>query len=194
MPEYRLNERYRMVSAVGEQSAISLWDYAIDANGTYWLWPTEHKEPGAMVHVGETLHAGQRYSEGYSGRTMQFPTKDGIVKIQGPWHTNADALFHATGVDLRDKHLTWGLIALRREYDKHIPVFRYVLHLDPDEGVVGPFDRISKQAQAFATEGARPIAYYSRSHSGSSCGYEYPKNWTREQVNDYFNSEKAGVR
>lgn len=186
--EYRLEDHYRMISAIGEQQQITLWDYTTDKKGTYWLWPVEHKEQGSMVHCGD-IRAGQR-SEGYGGRVMNFPTKDGVIKIQGPWHSNSDALFEATGIDLRDKHLTWGLIALKRESERNSYVFKDVLHLDPDGGVLGRFERIDELAQKFANSLDKPVAYYMRSHGGSSCGYKYPDGWNKDEINNYWKDQK----
>jgi len=106
---------------------------------------------------------------------MRFPTKDGDILIQGPWHSNTDALYKATGKDLRDKHLTWGVISKGRKYlSDHRTVMVDVLHIDPTWGVVGMFERIDNLAQAFADERDEVVYYYCQSHGGSSCGPVYP--------------------
>src|ERR1700749_4176133 len=132
--------RETMVSAVGQQSAVEMWDYAKEEEGvTYWFWPSVHDEAGAMVHVGSIMAATR--SDGYGGRTLDFPTKDGIIKIQGPWHSNTDSLYERTGVDLRDKHCTWGAISLKRGMEGNDSVLLDVVYVDADGGVVGTFDR-----------------------------------------------------
>ena len=60
------------------------------------------------VNPGDTVHCGYPYdtkSQGYAGRWLVFPTADGTtITLQGPWHSNADALFEYTGIDVRSKH------------------------------------------------------------------------------------------
>lgn len=183
-------DRMTMVSGLGQQASIPLWDYVLEADAedsVYWFWPSQHDEPGAMVHVGG-IYAGKR-SDGYGGRTLDFPTKDGVIKIQGPWHSNTDALYERTGVDLRDKHRTIGVIALRRGMEGNDSVLLDVVYADPDGGLVGTFDRIRDLAEKMATEANTVLFYYRKSSSGSSCGPVYPTGWTENQKRDYFNPQ-----
>lgn len=183
-------DRMTMVSGLEQQSAIKTWDYAIDNDGNYWFWPSQHEEPGAMVHVGSIL-VGQR-SEGYGGREMEFPTKDGVVKIQGPWHSNTDALYKQTGTDLRDKHRTIGVIALgRTSNENYETILTDVVYLDTDDGVVGTFGRIEELAQKMATESDRVLFYYRKSSGGTSCGPVYPSGWSEQKQRDYFNTNRS---
>ncbi len=180
-----VSEPYRMVSALGEQASVELWNYTIDAEGTHWFWPASHPEPGAMVHCGSPVFAGKR-SDGFGGATLTFNTADGPIPIQGPWHSNTNALFERTGVDLRDKHLTYGVIGTGRESTPtHNTVITGVVHADPKEGVLGTFDRIKEKAQQLANEHEQPFYYYSKSRGGSSCGPVYPSKWTPTQIRQF---------
>lgn len=180
-----LVERLSMVSGVGQQSAVQMWDYVKEKDGvTYWFWPSVHDEAGAMVHVGSIM-VGIR-SEGYGGRTLDFPTKGGVVKIQGPWHSNTDALYERTGVDLRDKHRTTGVVALKRGTEGYETTLLDVVYVDPDGGVVGKFNRIQELAQQMSDESDKVLFYYRRSLGGSSCGPVYPSQWDDQKKREYF--------
>lgn len=183
-----LVERLTMVSGVEQQSAIHLWDYVIEKDGTHWFWPNEHDESGAMVHMG-SIYAGQR-SEGYAGRTLDFTTKDGVIKIQGPWHSNSDALYEKTGVDLRNKHRTMGVISLERGSKGSETVLLKVVYMDPEEGMVGTFDRVQELAQKMSDANNCVLYYYRRSSGGSSCGPVYPSSWTEAQKWSYHYPKK----
>jgi hypothetical protein len=164
----------------------------MDRDGeTHWFWPSVHVEPGAMVHCGSPVRAGKRPSEGYAGRTMHFPTKEGVIAIQGPWHSNSDALYKRTGVDLRDKHLTFGLVALQRTHRGNDTVFKDVLYIDPQNGVIGRFKRIQDMAQAMADERDEVVFYYQRSHGGASNGPLCPSSWSKAKVQEYWKLKGA---
>lgn len=187
--------RLQMSSAVGNQSVILLWDYIVGSDGEYWFWPLEYDENGAMIHCGSKLLAGRPKSEGFGGRTLDFPTKDGVIQIQGPWHTNSDALFERTGVDLRDKHRTWGVVSLGRGDENGTTVLFDLVYEDPDEkGVVGIFDRISLLAQQLSDGENIPLYYYRLSSGGSSCGPVYPSNWTDQQKREYHDGKTSRTR
>lgn len=186
-----VSEPYRMISGRAEQASVKLWNYTKDADGVYWFWPAEHPEPGAMVHCGSPIIAGRK-SDGYGGAIMAFRTADGNINIQGPWHSNTDALFERTGVDLRDKHLTYGVVGTGRDTttDFHT-VITGVVHADPKDGVLGTFERINVIAQELADREDRPFYYYRKSHGGSSCGPVYPTGWTDEQKRNYHQRERG---
>ena len=161
--------RLPMVSGIGEQESIKLWEFVTDAKGTYWLWPVDHDEPGAHVHCGSTTVR----SEGYGGRTMKFPTRNGVVTLLGPWHSDTDSLYERTGVDLRDKHRTFGVVAEESSHGFYA-TYTKLLHIDPDGGVVGRFERIKELAKKLATERKQRLYYYSESNGGSSAGSVEP--------------------
>lgn len=193
--EYTVVASRVMVSAQGERAKITLWDYAVEADGTYWLWPAAGTdEPGAMVHCGDDVRAGRPRSEGYGGACLTFPTRDGPVVLQGPWHSNTDALFERTGVDLRDKHKTWGVIGLNRRHDRaYNTVVVGVVHLDPPGGVVGRYDRIKTLAQQLADQFDRPMMCHMRSAGGGSEGFETPTGWDQQRIKAFFQPPAVGA-
>ena len=124
-------------------------------------------------------------SDGFAGRTLRFELEDGShLDLQGPWHSNAEDLFTTTGVDVRDKYLTFGIIAKSSEHktiknpgylNSYVTVFKDVLYQDKD-WTVGYFDRIEDMAQNMANELGKKVVFYSQSQCGSTQSSKYPNN------------------
>lgn len=170
-----IDRPYRMISGQGEQ-AERVYHRSPDGQ---WFWDANSDEPAAHIYFDPR----DPKSEGFDGATLTFKCVDGtVVAVKGPWHANSDSMFVATGIDLRNLHKTWGVVALQRIY-RDIPrgwsgnstclTMRGVLHKD-DEPVIGAFQRIQQIAQRFADELDTEVYYYSESHGGSSCGPVYP--------------------
>ncbi len=103
-------------------------------------------------------------SEGFGGRTLSFPLEDGTVyEAKGPWHGNADSLFNDTGVDVRDTHYTFVVLAMAR--DGYPTILRDVVYKDAAP-VLGAFDRYKELCKQYP----QALQYYSESSGGSSCG------------------------
>ena len=156
-----------------------------DRSGNIWLWPVNSDSPAEQVHVHRPADTR---SEGYGGATLHFLLEDGTTyAAKGPWHSNADAMFMATGIDLRNTHWTFGCIALDRTVRSYTTtclaytVMLNVVYLDK-EPVLGNFNRIKNLAQDWADAFSHPVMYYSQSRGGSSNGPVYPtgqsyKDW-----------------
>lgn len=187
--DYIIKNDYSMISAIAEQNAIAFWEYIIDPkdNSRYWFWPAppQDKRSAELVHVGSPIRFGRR-SDGYGGRNMDFLTKDGVITIQGPWHGNADALFDATGIDIRDRFWTWGVIAMGRSYSNNQTIYKDVIYIDPDDGKIGLFDRVELIAKAKADELNKPVYCYRKSSGGSSEGPVLPPYWTETKRSNYY--------
>jgi hypothetical protein len=103
-------------------------------------------------------------SQGFGGRTLSFPLEDGTVyEAKGPWHGNADSLFNDTGVDVRNTHYTFVVLAMER--DGWPTVLRDVVYKDAAP-VLGRFDRYKELMRQYP----QAMQYYSQSSGGSSCG------------------------
>lgn len=182
-----VDRKYRMFSGAAE-AAKFVYRKLVDKQGHVWLYPANSDSPAEQVHFHDPKDTK---SQGYGGSTLHFTLEDGTTyAAQGPWHANADALFEATGVDIRSTHYTYGCVALKRVYvpspTRHycdsVQRFEGVLHADR-EPVLGKFSRITDLAKEHATRLGHPVAYYSQSKGGSSSGYEVPigtewKNWS----------------
>lgn len=119
---------------------------------------------------------GKPGSDGFGGATLEFPLTDSeeIIKLKGPWHTNDDALFADTGVDVRDKHYLIVVIGEEVKYGKHYEnIVHKVLYKD-DEPVLGLFHRGDILGREYAQKLGRRV-YVVRSSMGGGCyGYVEP--------------------
>ena len=149
------------LSASGE-----IYTHVKDKNGKYdWYYGS---------HAGEIyVDKHDPRSRGHAGRKLQFKTKDGIITTSpGPWQTHADSLYVHTGVDMRKKNLTWGIIAHAREAiecDLNFGEYNYRNVVWVDEHYVeGSFDRIEQIARRIS-EDIGKVLYYSKYSSGGAC-------------------------
>lgn len=93
--------------------------YKVEAGGRIWLYSAIDENAGDFVYV-----SGGPNSQGFGGSTLTFKLVDGSsIDLRGPWHTGSTALFEATGIDIRHKHISQAIIAKgRRQVDKKIIV------------------------------------------------------------------------
>ena len=170
---YRYNqyveEPYRMICG-SYDAKIRKYKLYIGKSGMRWLVAIQ---PNAADNV---YVEGGPNSNGFAGRTLDFILEDGkIISLKGPWHTNANSLFKDTGVDIRDKHLTFTVIGLDRTYTDrgYRTVIKDVIYKD-EKPTIGEYYRGDKIAMRLAKELNRPVMCYSKSGGGSSCGFVYP--------------------
>ena len=147
-------------------------------SGRYWFYP--ENEIAGNVYVTpnpEENRPGYKGFRGFGGREISFPLVDGTTdKIRGPWHSNSDALFSDTGVDLRDRHITFVVISrgVKSDPDNYMgTIMTDVLHID-EEPTIGSFERGKKLAQEIANKEGKPVQCYSESRGGSSRGMIKP--------------------
>jgi hypothetical protein len=145
-------------------------------------WYIAIDSPAGNVYVSpksEENTPGYKGFKGFGGRTLQFELEDGTVDhIQGPWHSNSDSLFEDTGVDVRDQHVTFGVISRDFKSDPDDPwgdgIMVDVLYID-EEPNKGSFDRIDKLAEEYAEREGKQIMYYRESKGGSCRGPVKPQ-------------------
>ena len=79
-----------------------------------WLVSATHINPADHIYVGYPFNTS---SPGFAGRWLVFNLVDhnSAVSLQGPFHSNADALYECTGIDVRDKHYVQLVVGLSRE-------------------------------------------------------------------------------
>jgi hypothetical protein len=148
-----------------------------------WFYTLEDYDPAGHIYVH---HTDRLDSQGFGGRCIEFKiAKTGESYLaQGPWHSNADALYDGTGVDLREMHLTFVCIAKGRRWTRNgQTVLTDVLYIDK-RPTLGLFERGRLLAQKMANELGHPVCCYSESGGGSSEGFEYPtgtkwQDWTQ---------------
>jgi len=141
-------------------------------SGKVWLVPKNTVNPAENIYV-----EGDKGSQGFGGREITFPLNDdGSLKVTlvGPWHSNVEALLEDTGVDIRDRFLTQGVIALKRECLEGMRYrFTGILHIDI-EPTLGTFERVKELAQKIVDERGHSVAFYSESRGGSHCAVIEP--------------------
>lgn len=136
-----------------------------DASGNVWLIANQE----AAAENVYFHNPKDTKSDGFGGRTLSFPIDDGTVyEAKGPWHSGPDALFKSTGIDLRNTHRTFVVLAKERDSTKdgtYRTIMRGVLYKD-EKPVLGSFYRYKELAKQY------PEAKYAYSESsgGSSCG------------------------
>lgn len=172
-----LQELHDMINKVYEEN--NGLKKAIGKSGKIWIYG----KLGGNIHVSadkRELSPGYGGFKGYGGSTLTFKLEDGTIeKLQAPWHSNSDALFADTGIDLRDKHPTIVIICKDRGRTK-LPGYccyqdeaKDVLYVDT-EPVIGEFHRGTKLAMDFAKKLNQVVYRLSVSQGGSSFGPVYP--------------------
>jgi hypothetical protein len=164
------------------------YQIAVDKNrNVVWFYTLNDPDPAGHVYVHNPRDVG---SDGYGGRTITFKIgKTATYNAKGPWHSNSDALYEGTGVDLRDKHLTFVVIAKRRGKDSgnFRAVLEDVLYMD-EKPTLGPFKRGEQIAKRMANELGHPVCCYSESGGGSCGSFEYPEGTSYADWKDRFNT------
>ena len=136
----------------------------IETEKGVWLVPKNIPNPGDCVHFDDPKDLN---SQGYAGATLNFKLADGSVySAKGPWHSNTDALFRHSGVDIRDKHLTYVVLAEKREYIHFDTTLLSGVCYKDESPVIGKFDRYKEIAKNYP----EAKVYYAESTGGSSCG------------------------
>ena len=159
-----------MKSGIGEQS-IRTYKKIVGKSGT-WLISIQDNEADNIYFAS---NSGKR-SDGFGGATLEFVLENGqIEEVQGPWHSNSDSLYSDTGYDVRDKHLTRGIIAkdIKRGpnwEDEYIDV----LHYD-EVPVIGKYKRIEDLAQELANEHNCRVYYAMKSSGGGNAFQKNPQ-------------------
>jgi len=181
------NDPYSMICGSSE-AECRVYKKLTGRSGKVWLVAVQDN-PADNVYV-----SGGKGSQGFAGRTLEFELEDGSVeRLVGPWHTNSGALFADTGYDVRDKHLTFGVIGLGREYKNGSGggvTITDVIYQDED-WTIGTSDRIEKIAQKLANELGKTVMKFSKSSGGSSCGQVKPEK-VREIINLSLEEIKNG--
>lgn len=163
-------ERKSMICGSDEAESRT-FKMALDGKGCVWFYTLEGTNPGGYVYVHDP---SDDKSDGFGGSTITFKIgKSGSYAAKGPWHTNTDALYQHTQIDLRSKHLTFGCIGKARSYERHQMVIEDLIFCD-SEPVLAAFNRIESLAKDLANELNQQLYYYSESSGGSSSGPVWP--------------------
>lgn len=170
------SESYQpMISAIGEVYD-KVWVKYVGKSGKIWLLPKDEPQ-NSMVIV-----QGNLGSQGFGGREMEFKLDTGeTLVLKGPWSSNHDAFWGDTGVDRRAHYRTWGCIGRNRtfatytgKYASSVMTINDLVYIDPEDGIIGEYDRINKIAKRMAFERDELLFKYSCTYGGSSSGCIMP--------------------
>jgi len=160
-----------MVSGQGEVAAKTFKKVEAPDGDCYYIAVQPNSADNIYVKIKNVKN-----SQGFGGGMLDFLLEDGTTdKVQGPWHTNAGDLFHSTGVDIQDKYLTRGIVALKHQYGEMCSgIYDDVIHFD-EEPAIGTFHRIRDIAQDYANKNYCIVYYAVKSAGGGSAGSVSPK-------------------
>jgi len=152
--------KQKIISGQGE-AAKQLVSVAIDKIDPKLIWLYSD---AAHIYNGFPFPNDSR---GMAGAIIPFTTIDGkIILLFGPWHSNTDTLYARTGVDLRDQHITRGLVALKRDWTQNDFEYSGILYLDK-EGTAGKYHRILEIGKRFAQELSETVFVFTQTNGGS---------------------------
>lgn len=155
---------YSMFSGQAE-AAAHIYNIHIGKSGRIWLVSTE-RDCASNIYV-----QGGPKSDGFGGAMLEFILANGVdkIKLKGPWHSNADSFLSDTGIDVRNRHLTFGVIGKGRDWKDGRSIIKDLVYFDT-EPTLGTFNRISNKAEKMAKVMNQQLYVYSESKGGSSCG------------------------
>lgn len=165
---YAIHDR-SMISGISEAESRK-FKVVMGNQGRRWLYNDEIPGCGAWVYC-----EGGPGSKGFGGSTITFQLLEGgELSLKGPWHGNPDSMFRETGIDLRKRHITYGVIGENREYARDAGgwAITNVLYFDT-EPQEGDFSRIEQLANEFAMLLGKEVAFYSETHGGSTNGFTH---------------------
>lgn len=173
-PDEFVTDDYQMFCGQGEAVERKYYRY-VGKSGNTWL-VADQENAAENVYVTDSPRNNGK--QGFGGATLRMPLiEGGEFALVGGWHSNSDALFADTGIDVRDKYRTFVLLAMKRETTDdgtYRSIFREIVYRDTAP-TLGRYDRY-KEIMA-----AHPEAdyYYMTSHGGSSSGMtdEGRKRW-----------------
>lgn len=142
--------------------------------GHTWLYAANKPNSGAYVYVD--THDPR--SQGFGGSWLTFNLEDGSeYKCKGPWHSNSDALYADTGVDLRDKHFTQVYVSRGMEYEEndwYSPVLLDVFYKE-DEPILGAYDRYLTVVADVLNRCGEERVFYRMESEGGACSGTYDR-------------------
>lgn len=143
--------------------------------------------PGGLWLVGDVKNSADHIffgypcetgSKGYAGRWMAFRGPLGDVILQGPWHSNADALYDDTGVDVRGAHYVQLVVGLAWGPDINgaRTIESVVYYEDPHYGVFDDYRNVLRRLYSVFRV---PLCYWHGGAGGSMSGVYDERNYRR---------------
>jgi hypothetical protein len=160
-------ERQPTISGQGEAQSRK-YHLHEGKSGRRWL-VADQEAAAENVYV-----EGGPNSDGFAGATLTFPLANGgELRLKGPWHGNAQALYEDTGVDVRNTHRTFVVISRDLEHQGNKTVMVDVLYQD-EVPTLGSFHRGDTIARDMARKLGESVVRFSQSSGGSCTGLVRP--------------------
>jgi len=141
----------------------------VGKSGRAWFYPSELHNAADYIYVTDS-EDWDKAGRGFGGATVELQLDNGTrFSLKGGWHSNDEAFYEDTGVDIREKHLTFVIIAKQRAEG----MMQDVVYYD-ESPQVGFFNRGERTALEMATKLDEPLYYFSRSAGGSISARVYP--------------------
>lgn len=105
---------------------------------------------------------------------IKITTEGGVEEVSSLWRSSSEELFLDTGMDLRDKHLTFGVVSEIREIGDLDIKMEEILHAD-ESPVLGTIDRIDSIAQDLANGSGKTLFYIRKGVSQNKISIKHPK-------------------
>ncbi len=144
-------------------------------SGKTWFIAIQ-KNPADNIYVFNPNDKG-KVMRGFGGRKMRFKLEDGTIEeVDAPWHSNSDALFDDTGIDVKNMHLTKVVLCLGGvEYQGgHSWKMRNVIYKE-NEHKLGSFNRGEELAQEYANKLGKRVYYWIESMGGARGHFKDPE-------------------
>jgi len=165
-----VTEDYQMFSGQGEAVERKYRKY-IGKSGNTWL-VADQENAAENVYVTNNPQNTTSSSQGFEGfgvATLSMPLVDGTTfLLHGGWHSNADALFADTGVDVRNQTYTFVVLSKERvtmDDGSYRTIMRDVVYKD-EKPTLGSYYRYREIVKRYPEANY----VYSSSRGGSSCG------------------------
>jgi hypothetical protein len=169
-PDEFVSDEYRMFS--GQEEAIQRrYKMYKGKSGLIWL-VADQKNAAENVYVTNnpenTSNKDSRWA-GFGGASLRMPlVGGGEFILNGGWHSNSDALFNDTGVDVRDTYTTFVVLSKILDFTNdgtYRRIFRDIVYKD-EKPTLGRYDRYKDLIKQY------PEAkfYYMASRGGGSSG------------------------
>ena len=162
---------YQMICGLSEAAQFK---YHMKRQGNrVWLWKDG---PGAAENVYVGSDNPDHRSDGFGGRTLTFElVEGGSIDLYGPWHGNADSMFKATGVDIRDTYRTFVVVGLGCGCGEGMSMIITDVVYQDEEWKDGGYDRSHAISQKIANDLGRTVQCLKVSKGGSSRGPVNPQ-------------------
>ena len=141
------------ISSQGWASLSEITFKRVDCKRGVYLIPTGIRGIGHHIHFDDPKDTK---SQGYGGSVLEFRLEDGsIYSAKGPWRCAHSYLLADTGIDLSQEYVTRVAIANFYSGDSYdgTQMLYDVVYLDPEEGVLGKYDRYKDLITQFPDAG-----------------------------------------